>query len=141
DGAHWPEARIPASATAPTLAWRTAAVHSSEAAVRAERAGATAVVFGSVYEPGSKPGSAAGIEALREAVAATALPVYAIGGITPERVAGCIAAGASGVAVVSGVLGAQAPGTAIDGYLAALTSAAAEPAGIASTIPRGGSPH
>jgi thiamine monophosphate synthase len=41
------------------------------------------------------------------------LPVLAIGGITPARVAACIAAGASGVASVSEVLGAPDPVVAV----------------------------
>src|SRR5690606_1179571 len=57
DGVHWPEADIPGDAAsangAPPL--RSASVHNLEALARAEAAGADFVVFGSVFEPNSKP--------------------------------------------------------------------------------------
>jgi thiamine-phosphate diphosphorylase len=60
------------------------------------------LLFGTVFGGGSKPAAApiAGLAALREAVAATAVPVVAIGGITPERARACVAAGAAGVAAI-----------------------------------------
>lgn len=119
DGIHWPEASIPSGPSDTSLAWRSAAVHSPGVVRVAERAGATALVFGSVFEPGSKAGDAAGEEALRAVCTATALPVHAIGGVTPERVRRCLDAGAAGVAVVSGVLGAESPARAVNSYLAA----------------------
>jgi thiamine monophosphate synthase len=48
------------------------------------------------------------------------LPVYALGGVTPGRVEDCLRAGAVGVAVISGVLGAPSPAAAIADYLRAL---------------------
>ncbi|MBI3911362.1 MAG: thiamine phosphate synthase, partial [Armatimonadetes bacterium] len=47
-----------------------------------------------------------GLEGLRRVCAATSLPVIAIGGITRERVAEVLAAGAAGVAVMSAVAAA-----------------------------------
>lgn len=119
-GVHWPEADIPAGRLPHPLAFRSAAVHSPEATQRAERAGADLFVFGSVYIPGSKPGTGAGIEALAAVTHATSLPVFAIGGIHPEQVAECLQAGAAGVAVVSGILGAPDPHAAINRYLDAI---------------------
>lgn len=52
--------------------------------------------------------------------AAVAIPVVAVGGVTPARVAPLLAAGASGVAVVSGIGAAADPGAATEAYLAAL---------------------
>ncbi len=51
---------------------------------------------------------------------ATDLPVLAIGGITLTRVASVCAAGAHGIAVVSGVWDNLEPGRAVGDYLAAL---------------------
>jgi len=61
------------------------------------------LLFGTVFGGGSKPATAplAGLGALRDAAAATAVPVVAIGGITPERARACVAVGAAGVAAIS----------------------------------------
>jgi thiamine-phosphate diphosphorylase len=61
------------------------------------------LLFGTVFGGGSKPATAplAGLRALRDAAAATTVPVVAIGGITPERARACVAAGAAGVAAIS----------------------------------------
>jgi thiamine-phosphate pyrophosphorylase len=121
DGVHWPEAAIPAEPPQSAPALCSAAVHGVEALERAERAGAGLVVFGAVYPPGSKPGIAAGLDALRAVAARARVPVFAIGGVTPERAAACRAAGASGVATISGVVGTGDPAAAIRAYLQALT--------------------
>lgn len=123
EGVHWPEADTPERAPIEALRWRSAAVHSVYAVARAERAGADLVVFGSVFAPGSKPGEGVGIEALRAVVAASSVPVIAIGGIEVDRVAACLDAGASGVAVVSGVLGATDTAAAVEMYVDMLASA------------------
>jgi thiamine-phosphate pyrophosphorylase len=71
-------------------------VHSAtEARVHAD---ADYLVFGAVFGSGPKP--ARGVEALRAVVAATSTPVFAVGGVTPDRVAACLAAGAAGVAAI-----------------------------------------
>lgn len=61
------------------------------------------LLYGTVFAGGSKPlpGRAADLEGLREAVAATPTPVFAIGGITPERARQCGDVGAAGVAGIS----------------------------------------
>lgn len=122
-GVHWPEADIPLARPPHALAFRSAAVHSIEAVRCAERAGADVVVFGAVFAPGSKTGEGVGLEALSAVSHATALPVFAIGGIHPEQVADCLRAGAHGVAVVSGILGAPDVRAAIDQYLRAINAA------------------
>lgn len=75
---HWPEDHIP---EAPAGLPATASVHSAAAALRAAQAGAAAVLFGPVFPPRSKPGAGVGLGALREVVAASPLPVLALGGI------------------------------------------------------------
>lgn len=125
DGIHWPEAGVPASpaACASMPAIRTAAVHAPAAVAAAERAGATALVFAPVYAPGSKRAPSAGLGALRETVAAATVPVYALGGVTPARVAACMAAGAGGIAVLSGVVAAADPAAAAGRFVAAMGAA------------------
>lgn len=65
-------------------------------------AGADFLIFGTVFASRSKPPDVkpAGVDALRVACASVAVPVLAIGGVTPERVAACRDAGAAGVAAI-----------------------------------------
>ena len=121
DGVHWPETAIPDQAPSDdSPAIRFAAVHSVAAIRRAERANAAAVVFAPVFEPGWKAARAAGLPALQGAAAATPLPVLALGGIRVEHVPACLAAGAHGVAVLSGIAGDPDPRGATGRYLDAL---------------------
>lgn len=74
-------------------------VHAGDAL--APHRSATYLIFGSVFPSVSKPGAEpAGLDALRAAVAETAVPVLAIGGITPSRATACCRAGAAGVAAI-----------------------------------------
>ena len=119
-GVHWPEANIPATRPPHPIAFRSAAAHSLDPARRARAAGADFAVFGAVFAPGSHPGEGMGLDALREVARDAGLPVIAIGGIQPEHVADCIEAGAAGVAVVSGILGAPNIEQAVSRYLEAI---------------------
>ncbi|MEW6441420.1 MAG: thiamine phosphate synthase [bacterium] len=80
--------------------------HSLAEAKECEVAGADFVAFSPVYSTASKPGygPAAGPKRLREVAREVAIPVLALAGITPERVAECLRAGAHGVAVMSGLM-------------------------------------
>lgn len=118
DGVHWPESQIPAQPTDTSLPFRSAAVHSLAATRKAERAGATAALFSPVFSPRWKSAQAQGVEALRLAARATALPVYALGGVSTERTPTCLEAGAHGVATVSGIA-TDHPWRAVAAYVAA----------------------
>ena len=121
DGVHWPEARIPgAPEESHNFAIRTAAAHSIKAVRRAHRAGATAAVYGPVFAPTWKHAEPVGLAALRNCAEASPLPVYALGGIGPDQVSECLAAGAHGIAVLSGIAGAADPVAATLEYLAAV---------------------
>jgi thiamine-phosphate diphosphorylase len=64
------------------------------------------LVFGPVFATGSKPGrTPAGIDALREVVGATTLPVLAVGGIAPDTMPVIAASGAAGVAAIGAFTG------------------------------------
>jgi thiamine-phosphate pyrophosphorylase len=82
---------------------------SLEEALAAERDGADYVGFGPVFEArGTKPdaGPPKGLERLAGVCERCGVPVIAIGGIHHGNVDQVIAAGAAGVAVISGVVGA-----------------------------------
>ncbi|MEL6614797.1 MAG: thiamine phosphate synthase [Bacteroidota bacterium] len=83
----------------------------AEQARIAEAAGADYIGFGPVFATGSKanPARVKGLDGLRAACAAVQIPVIAIAGITPERVAPCLDAGAHGVAVMTAVSCAADP--------------------------------
>lgn len=98
------------------------AVHGIPAARRAIRAGARWLQFGPVFDPGSKPGRGVGTAPLEAIVQAISSPVIAVGGLRPDRIPEVIAAGASGVAVASGILCAEDPALALEQHLAALDS-------------------
>lgn len=79
---------------------------SLELALQAQAAGADYVAFGSFYPSHTKPHAApVAIDVLIQARARLHIPVAAIGGITPERGAVLIQAGADLLAVVHGIFG------------------------------------
>jgi thiamine-phosphate pyrophosphorylase len=111
DGVHLPENGLP-EAVARRLLGRHAvigrSVHSKEAAVEAEQAGADYVQIGTIYATQSKPDlKPSGSKLVREVAAAVAVPVLAVGGVSPENAAEVIDAGASGASVISAILGAE----------------------------------
>jgi thiamine-phosphate pyrophosphorylase len=79
--------------------------------------GADVVVLGNIYATASHPERAPlGSEAVRRACS-SGRPIVAIGGISPERVREVIAAGAWGVAVLSGVWWVTDPAAAANRYV------------------------
>ncbi|HEX9349918.1 MAG TPA: thiamine phosphate synthase [Gaiellaceae bacterium] len=75
-----------------------------------EALGATYIGAGPVWATPSKPEAdpAIGLEGLAQICEAVSLPVIAIGGIDATNAADCVAAGATGVAVVRAALDANA---------------------------------
>ena len=76
--------------------------HSAEAAKAAERDGADYIFFGPVFATPSKVafGAPQGVARLAEVCRSVSLPVLAIGGVTLENAASCLAAGAAGIAAI-----------------------------------------
>ena len=79
--------------------------HSMEQLHEALSLGVSYVFFGNVYETTCKPGvSAKGLTLLRDICASSPVPVYAIGGISPERLPAVLDAGAAGGCMMSGFM-------------------------------------
>ncbi|MXV75128.1 thiamine phosphate synthase [Candidatus Poribacteria bacterium] len=94
-------------------------VHSLDAAQKREAEGADFLTYSPIYRTASKPGygPVVGVEHLAEMAESVKLPVFALGGITPDRVDECLAAGAFGVAVMSGVMSPANAGEQARRYL------------------------
>jgi thiamine-phosphate diphosphorylase len=133
DGVHLASQSLPpvvARQLLPPERWVGLSVHDPVGA-RAAAEHADYLVVGTVFATPSHPGrTGAGPELVARVRAAASLPLLAIGGIGPERVPEVVAAGASGVAVLSGIWGAPDPGAAVTEYLRRL------PEGAAAEAPR-----
>lgn len=92
--------------------------HSVQEALEAVKEGADYLFFSPVFPTSSKPGHpGTGLEALALCCKAVApVPVYALGGITPDRVNACMNNGAQGVAVLSGILKSDAISESVAAY-------------------------
>ena len=102
-------------------------VHSVDTAVRAACEGADYLTVGTIFASHSHPDiQPAGAGFIHSVCSAVDLPVIAIGGVTPENVGRCLAAGASGVAVLSAILHAADPRGAAMRYWDRLTALSGE---------------
>jgi len=90
-------------------------VHSLAEARQAQKEGADYLVFGPVFETPGKAsfGPPQGTDALRKVIEGVRLPVWAIGGVTPERAAGLRGLGIAGVAAISCIAAAADPAGAV----------------------------
>jgi thiamine-phosphate pyrophosphorylase len=95
--------------------------HSLDEVVAAGDLGIDYLGFGSIFPSPSKAvDTIQGVDGVRRARELTRLPIVAIGGITVERTAEVIEAGADGVAVISGLWGAEDPGSRAKEYIDAI---------------------
>jgi thiamine-phosphate pyrophosphorylase len=118
DGVHLGARSLAAAEVARVAPWLGIAVSThtrAEVAAAARVAGVRFAVFGPVWDTPLKApyGPPVGVEALRDAARAGALPLLALGGVTPERAAVAVAAGAAGVACIRAVIAAPDPGAAV----------------------------
>lgn len=102
--------------------------HSLTDAVYARDAGADYALISPVWRPGSKVGDrrkTLGVAGAVRAQKAAAIPLFALGGMTPERAEKCIRAGLYGVAGIGGFFGGEAPEAiahAVQSFVAVLPS-------------------
>jgi thiamine-phosphate pyrophosphorylase len=88
DGVHWPEKRLPEA-----RAWhgkfdiQTASAHSHRGLIEAAKAGMDAALLSPVF-PSNSPsaGQPLGVSRFRNMVTQADLPVYALGGLTPDNI-------------------------------------------------------
>lgn len=80
--------------------------HTPQEALEAQAGGADYIGFGPIFETGTKPTGRPplGIKGIAMVRRQVTVPIYAIGGLTSERVAEAVRAGAHGVAIISAIL-------------------------------------
>ncbi len=124
DGVHLGERALP-----PQAARRVAgdalligrSVHSLESAIAADAEGADYLIAGTMFETSSKPGKTPEGPGLLRRIASVAYrPVLGIGGVSPSNAPQLLAAGAAGVAVMTGILAAADPAKAVEALRDAL---------------------
>ena len=89
--------------------------HSLDEARSAADEGADYVTLSPVFLTASKPGygPALGLDGLSHVAARLTIPIIALGGVGEDNAAACLDAGARGVAVMGGVMGAADPQAAV----------------------------
>jgi thiamine-phosphate pyrophosphorylase len=99
--------------------------HNLEQFQLAAASSADYIAVGPVFSTSSKadPDPVVGLDFIRRVRALTNKPIVAIGGITLERAAAVIEAGADSVAVISGILSAADPGQRAQQYIKTLETA------------------
>jgi thiamine-phosphate pyrophosphorylase len=108
DGVHFPDhPHVLNCCDSPKVIGRS--VHSLDGATGAVCEGVDYLFFSPVFPPLSKVSYAPpqGLDALAEVARAVDVPVFALGGVTPERAAACLEAGAHGVAVIGAIMAAD----------------------------------
>jgi len=98
--------------------------HSIDEVQQANQDGADYVVFGPIFDTPSKRqfGSPAGLDRLTEVCRQSAIPVFAIGGVTGTLARDVRRAGAHGVAVIGAILARDDVAAATNELLAALAT-------------------
>jgi len=112
DGVHLGGSSMPASAARKAAGEGMLIGVSAHGITEAEKAveeGADFITLGPIFETPSKLryGPPLGIELLREVRSKISIPIFAIGGIKKEKVESVLEAGASGIALISAILGSE----------------------------------
>lgn len=124
DGVHFPENSYPldkALAASPGMV-AGKSTHSLKQALSAEADGADYLIFGPVFETPMKKryGPPMGPDKLSEVCRSVSVPVYAIGGITPQNTLQCLEHGAYGVAAMSVFYTSDNLGRTLDNFCTVL---------------------
>jgi thiamine-phosphate pyrophosphorylase len=123
-GVHRPGNGLPYGVLRRLMEYRLVGVscHGTDEVVAADDDGADYATLSPIFTTQSKPGYGPALTPawLERACRAVRMPVYALGGITPDNVGECLQAGAHGVAVMGGIMRADDPWAATVAYLQAL---------------------
>jgi thiazole tautomerase (transcriptional regulator TenI) len=120
---HLPEKGLPVKRVKQNFPYLTVgrSVHSYEGAKKAERDGADYCLFGHCFETNSKKGKTPnGIQPILKMKEELRIPVYAIGGITLNKIDTLQQVKADGIAVMSGIFSAEDPYSATKKYYEAI---------------------
>ena len=95
------------------------ACHSLDSLRKLNHLPVSKILYSPVFKPSWKSpyNKIHGIEGLRKAIEKTDIPVYALGGVSTARTVNCVNAGATGIAVLSGVIGKSDVQTNTRAYL------------------------
>ncbi|MBP3234785.1 MAG: thiamine phosphate synthase [Eubacterium sp.] len=94
-----------------------ASCHSVEDAKLAEKLGCTYIIAGHIYNTDCKKGlEGRGLGFLTEVADSVKIPVYAIGGITPENIGEVRNAGASGACIMSSSMTCNSPKELLESF-------------------------
>lgn len=122
DGVHLGGGSLPVAETRALLGPQRligVSTHHPAEIVTAAESGADFVTFGPVYFTASKAayGAPLGLAALRGACANAPLPVFALGGVTADRLPELLASGCRRAACIGAILAASSPETAARTFL------------------------
>jgi thiamine-phosphate pyrophosphorylase len=109
DGVHLGQSGIPVRAVRDVVKNKLligCSTHSIREALEAEAGGADFITFGPLFHTPSKLkyGEPLGLEALREVSKKITVPIFGIGGIKSDNIKDVLDAGATGVALIRGIL-------------------------------------
>jgi thiamine-phosphate pyrophosphorylase len=125
-GVHLPESSCPADTVRKTARGLIVgqSAHSETAALKASSAGLDYLLFGPLFHTPSKApfGPPQGLEQLQEICEKVRIPVFAVGGITPDKALACIECGAWGVAALTPFLDAGSMPETVNRYLSFMPS-------------------
>jgi thiamine-phosphate pyrophosphorylase len=136
DGVELPETGLPTRAARAQIGKYAVvgrSVDDAEMAMRATREGADYVTVGPIYK-GAKADKPVGVTLIKDISKDSNLPILAAGGITADKMADVIKAGAAGVAVASAIAGADDAKAAAEALAQAMKDAwASRPEEVAAT--------
>lgn len=114
DGIHLPSVNPPIGLAKHILGKNAligVSTHSTEEVAGAAAAGADFVTFGPIYPTPSKAiyGAPVGLESLNQACTESPIPVFALGGVTPEKKLELVSAGCNYFACIGAIMHAKTP--------------------------------